>query len=84
MSVHRSHDGTIVLDERCPVEDAEPLLQFLQAAPQSPVDWRACRHLHAAVLQVIMAARPTLVGPCADPWVREWVELEDLTCRTKL
>ena len=34
MSVRREDDGTtIVLDGHCPVEEAEPLLQFLQATP---------------------------------------------------
>jgi len=24
-------------------------------------------------LQVILAGRPALVGPCGDPWVEQWV-----------
>ena len=75
MSVRREHDGTIVLDGRCPVEDAEPLLQLLQAAPGATVDWKRCDYLHTSVLQVIMAARPVLLGPCGDPWIDHWVRL---------
>ena len=56
MSVRRHEDGTILLEGHCPVEDAEPLLQLLQATPKVPVDWRQCIHLHTAVLQVILAA----------------------------
>jgi hypothetical protein len=73
MSVHRDDDGTVVLYGNCPVEDAEPLLQLLQATPEARLDWARCGHLHAAVLQVILAARPPLVGPCGDPWVQRWV-----------
>jgi hypothetical protein len=73
MSVLRRDDGTIVLDGSCPVEDAEPLLQLLQAAPEAPVDWTLCSQLHTAILQVIMAARPVLVGRCGDPWVQHWI-----------
>ena len=74
MSVRRHDNGTIVLDGRCPVEDAEPLLQLLQANPSAPLDWTRCGHLHTAVLQVIMAAQPLLLGRCGDPWVQEWAK----------
>jgi len=73
MSVRREDDGTIVLDGRCPVEDAEPLLQLLQTSPRATVDWKRCGYIHTAVLQVIMAVRPALLGPCGDPWVEQWV-----------
>ena len=39
MTVRRSDNGTIVLDGICPVEDAEPLLQLLQATPTAGIDW---------------------------------------------
>lgn len=74
MSVRRDDGGTtILLVGKCPVEDAEPLLQLLQATPGAPLDWTQCGQLHTAVLQVILAGRPALVGPCGDPWVEQWV-----------
>jgi len=73
VTVRRNTDGKIVLDGRCPVEDAEPLLQLLQATPDAMCDWTGCSHLHTAVVQVIMAARPALAGPCGDPWIEAWV-----------
>jgi hypothetical protein len=73
VSVRRRDDGTILLEGDCPVDDAEPLLQMLQATPVASVDWTRSRHLHTAVLQVILAARPTLVGRCGDLWVAEWI-----------
>lgn len=80
MSIRRREDGVIVLEGRCPVEDAEPLLQMLQATPAGPCDWVGCSHLHTAVFQIVMAARPSMIGPCGDPWIERWVcpELEDL------
>jgi hypothetical protein len=75
VTVSRRSDGTIVLDGRCPVEDAEALLELLQATSAAPLDWTKCTHLHTAVLQVIMAARPVLSGQCGDIWVRQWVEI---------
>jgi hypothetical protein len=73
LSVQRQSDGTIVLSGPCPVEDAEPLLQLLQATPNAPCDWTSCGQLHTAVVQVILTARPALVGPCGDPWIERWV-----------
>ena len=73
MSVRRHHDGSIILDGDCPVEDAEPLLELLQATPAAPLDWSPCGRLHTAVMQVILAARPAHVGDCGDAWVRRWV-----------
>jgi len=73
MTVRRSDDGTLVLEGVCPVEEAEPLLQMLQAMPAAAVDWTDCRQLHTAVLQVILASCKVPIGPCADPWVAEWV-----------
>jgi hypothetical protein len=74
VSVRRGEDGTaIILDGNCTVEEAEPLLQLLQATPVACLDWRQCTHLHTAVLQVILAARPPLIGPCGDAWFQRWV-----------
>jgi hypothetical protein len=73
VSVGRDHNGAIVLDGVCPVEDAEPLLQMVQKTPAARLDWTRCTHLHTAVLQVILAARIAPAGPCGDPWVEQWV-----------
>ena len=61
VSVGRNGDGNIILDGKCPVEDAEPLLELLQAAPSASLDWGRCSHIHTAVFQVVLAARPALV-----------------------
>jgi hypothetical protein len=73
VSVRRDHNGAIVLEGVCSVEDAEPLLQMLQITPAGPLDWRRCGLLHAAVLQVVLAARIAPAGPCGDPWIQQWV-----------
>ena len=76
MTVRRHENGTIMLEGICPVEDAEPLLQMLQGSTRPTIDWTTCSQLHAAVLQVVMAARPAAIGPCADPRVARWVRFE--------
>lgn len=40
------------------VEEAETLLTWLQEHPHGQVDLSECTHLHSAVVQVLMAARP--------------------------
>lgn len=55
----------------CGAETAEPLLSWLIDRPDAEVDLGTCRHLHAAVLQVLMAAGARVVGTPADTFVRE-------------
>lgn len=71
--MHLETKGSIALVGACPVEDAETLLQLLQSTPTAPCDWTRCSHLHTAVVQVILAARPALIGPCGDAWIEQWV-----------
>ena len=73
MTIRRSDDGIVVLDGVCAVEDAESLLQMLQATPDALVEWTQCRQLHTAVLQVIMASGVSAIGPCGDGWVQQWL-----------
>lgn len=73
MTVRAGDAGRIELVDTCPAADAEPLLQLLLAAPGATVDWRACRGAHTAVVQVLMAARPGLLGPPADARLKAWL-----------
>ena len=63
--------GEARLSGLCTAEDAEPLLEFF-AAGGDRVDLGKCEHLHAAVLQLLLAARPGITGTPA-PFVREWI-----------
>jgi hypothetical protein len=73
MTVRVAAGGCIELVGACPGADAEPLLQLLLADLQATVDWRACLGAHAAVVQVLMAVKPKLLGPPADARLRDWV-----------
>ncbi|WP_201833884.1 hypothetical protein [Microvirga zambiensis] len=72
MSV-RLDGNVIILEGACRVEDAEPLLGWLQADRDRMVDLSNAEHLHAAVLQVLMALRPAVSGPAKDPFFRDWI-----------
>ena len=73
MTVRLNNPGDIVLEGMCSSEDAEILLQKLSAAPDARVDLRACESAHSAVIQVLMAARPKVLGPPASLILRDWV-----------
>ena len=74
MTIKLSADGTIALEGACPIEDAELLQRQLLAHPAAAVDWRSCRAAHTAVVQVLLAAHPRLVGPPASSFLRTHVE----------
>jgi hypothetical protein len=73
MTVRVSADGAIVLVGSCPSEDAEVLLQELIAAPAAAVDLRRCDFAHTAVIQVLMALKPKVLGPPGDHPMWQWV-----------
>ena len=69
MSVQIDPDGGVALVGDCPSGDAETLLRHLSATPNATVDWRACTGAHTAVVQVLLAAGVTPVGPPINPFL---------------
>ncbi len=61
------NDDLAVFEGACAVEEAEPLLAWLRETPDAAVDLSRCAALHAALAQVLLAARPRVVAPPADP-----------------
>lgn len=55
------------------VEAAEALLEWVQQTPQGKVDLSVCEHLHAAPLQVLMAANVKVLAWPADPAFADWL-----------
>ncbi len=60
-------------EDVCTVEDALPLLEFLKGSAAPEVDLSACTHLHTALLQLLLAARPNVAAPPGDPALARWV-----------
>lgn len=56
------------------VEDAEDLLAWLQKTPKARADFSACSHLHAANLQVLMAAHLPVAAWPLDPGLKVWLQ----------
>jgi hypothetical protein len=59
------------LEGQVAVEDAEALAQWLREQPSPAVHLGKCEHVHAAVLQVLLALAPRVVAPPADPWLAQ-------------
>jgi hypothetical protein len=57
------------LEDIVTVEDAEVLQKWLNEHPKPAVNLSKCKHMHAAVLQVLLALKPSLVGEVQDPWL---------------
>jgi hypothetical protein len=66
----RQAGGAIRLEGVCSVDDAEPLRRLLANDRRAVVDWRACEAAHTAVVQILLAARPELLGPAADAFLQ--------------
>ncbi|HLN24415.1 MAG TPA: hypothetical protein VK558_10560 [Patescibacteria group bacterium] len=64
---------SVVFEEGCAVEEALPLLEFLQVHPAARVNLRACTHMHTAILQVLMAVRPKVATLPGEDFLRHWL-----------
>ena len=64
---------TARLTEFVSVEEAEGLLEWLEATPRGKVDLAACQHLHAANLQVLMAAQPSIAAWPENTDLAKWL-----------
>ena len=56
------------------VEEAEGFLGWLQKHPKPKLDLSACTHLHAAQLQVLMAARLPIAAWPEDGSLMMWLK----------
>lgn len=69
----RFKKNAVLCEQSCTVEEALPLLEFLQAHPAARVDLRACTHMHTAVLQVLMALGPKLAALPTEIFLQRWL-----------
>jgi hypothetical protein len=71
MTIRLAGDA-VLLEDVCAVEDAEILLQHLQAGAVC-IDWSGCVHLHAACLQVLLVSGLPVRGTPESPALARWV-----------
>lgn len=65
------------LEARVSVEDAEALQRWLVDQAKPAVHLGKCEHVHAAVLQVLLALRPAVTAAPPDPRLRQALGLTD-------
>jgi hypothetical protein len=70
MTVRVTAEEAIELVGRCGVEDAEALQRRLLAAPRSTVEWSGCEHLHSAVVQILLLAKPRIRGTPSNAFLK--------------
>ncbi|GAB6042831.1 hypothetical protein [Endothiovibrio diazotrophicus] len=66
-------EQTISIEGVCGVEEAESLLEWLNAHPDGAIDLLRCEHIHSAPLQVLLAARPPIVAAPGDEFLARWL-----------
>jgi hypothetical protein len=67
------HDNLACFDGAVTVEEAEGLLAWLAAHPHGEADLADCTHCHAAILQLLMAARPAIGAAPKDSSLAGWL-----------
>jgi hypothetical protein len=68
------NDGVLACTGTLTVEDAEQLLNEALAHPGLRTDLAGCEHVHAACLQVLMAADARVTAWPAGPALTAWLQ----------
>ncbi len=68
------NDQTAQFTESVSVEEAETLMAWIQEHPGCAVNFSACEHLHASVLQVLMAFSPEVAQWPNDTNLKQWLQ----------
>ena len=72
MAIHYKKN-VAVFEDAVSVEEAEDLLQWIQKHPKGKADFAKCTHIHAADLQVLMAARIPVAAWPQDDSLKTWL-----------
>jgi hypothetical protein len=57
----------------CTADEALEFSDWLANSAQPKVDLAACTHLHAALLQTLLAYKPAITARPADPFLARWI-----------
>jgi hypothetical protein len=66
-------DDVVQIDGVCGVDEAMPLLEFLQTHGEARVDMRTCTHLHSAALQVLMVVAARVAVLPEEEFLARWL-----------
>jgi len=63
-----------ILDDICEIEEAETLLEWCLEHPVGKLNLKKLSHPHSAILQVMMALRPTVSMWPEDKAILTWLQ----------
>jgi hypothetical protein len=63
----------VVFSESCGADEALELAEWLAKQKRPKAHLAACAHLHAALLQTLLAYKPSISAAPTDPFLRRWV-----------
>jgi hypothetical protein len=63
----------IWLQGNCGADDVELLMSGMRLDGSAMVDLSEADHLHTAILQVLLAFRPSITGTPRDSFIRTWL-----------
>ncbi len=58
---------------QCRLEEASALFEWLEQTPAAKIDLTDCEHIHTAILQILMVAKPEMLAPPASQFLRQWL-----------
>ena len=73
MTVRRDDNGVIVLTVSALSKMPSRFYRCCRQRRPLISIGRACRQLHTAVLQLVLASGKFPIGPCGDAWVAQWL-----------
>jgi hypothetical protein len=63
----------VALVDACGAEDALELADWFARSEAPKADLAACTHLHAALLQTLLAYEPSITAAPVDPFLARWI-----------
>jgi hypothetical protein len=66
-------EDMVRIDGVCGVDEAMPLLEFLQTHGEAQIDMRTCTHLHSAALQVLMVVAIRVAVLPDEEFLNRWL-----------
>ena len=67
------HVDGVQFHEKCRLEEAEPLREWLQQNPDCVLDLSGCMHMHTGVLQILLSHGRVPAALPANPLFARWL-----------
>jgi hypothetical protein len=72
MSVVVEEDRVRLIGD-CGIDDAESVMNYIQSEAGAQVDVSAATHMHAVIVQILLAHKPLFTGVPSDTFLAAWL-----------